>query len=252
MAEPQLTVDEASETYANAMRNVQPAGIGICTVCKTFIPAGYPRCIPCNQSIGPLSSIAPITYSEHGAQMHTALRQYKESSDAAVRSYATVRLTAILWRFLEAHEICVARDIDLDAFDVVCVVPSSTPADDNARGQLRQILEWCAPVKDRYTRLLKPTGQVPASRDYDPNRFACTENLHGQAVLLIDDTWTSGGHAQSAAVALVAGGAHAVGCVVIGRHLRREWRVTPGEEKTSGQMLDALPRVFDWDTCAVH
>lgn len=96
----QLTVNEASATYASAMRNVQPAGNGICRVCKTFIDAGYAQCYQCSQSMGPLESVVPITYSEYGGQMHTALSNYKNSSDDAVKNYPAVRLTAILWRFL--------------------------------------------------------------------------------------------------------------------------------------------------------
>jgi hypothetical protein len=38
-------------------------------------------------------------------------------------------------------------------------------------------------------------------------------------VLLLDDTWTSGGTAQSAAVALKRAGARSVAVVVAGRHL---------------------------------
>jgi adenine/guanine phosphoribosyltransferase-like PRPP-binding protein len=38
-------------------------------------------------------------------------------------------------------------------------------------------------------------------------------------VLLLDDTWTSGGTAQSAAVALKRAGARSVTVVVVGRHL---------------------------------
>jgi adenine/guanine phosphoribosyltransferase-like PRPP-binding protein len=37
--------------------------------------------------------------------------------------------------------------------------------------------------------------------------------------LLLDDTWTSGGTAQSAAVALKQAGARSVAVVVLGRHL---------------------------------
>jgi orotate phosphoribosyltransferase len=44
------------------------------------------------------------------------------------------------------------------------------------------------------------------------------------AVLLIDDTWTTGGNAQSAALALRAAGAAKVAAVVIGRHFDRRFR----------------------------
>ena len=53
----------------------------------------------------------------------------------------------------------------------------------------------------------------------DPGRFRATQPLPGAAVLLLDDTWTTGSTAQSAAVALHAAGARHVAVVVLGRHL---------------------------------
>jgi orotate phosphoribosyltransferase len=63
-------------------------------------------------------------------------------------------------------------------------------------------------------------------------------------VLLIDDTWTTGGSVQAAACALKHAGARRVGVVVIGRHINREY----GE---NDERLRELPP-FSWDTCAVH
>jgi adenine/guanine phosphoribosyltransferase-like PRPP-binding protein len=95
-----------------------------------------------------------------------------------------------------------------------------------------------------------PAEETVPGRASSRDRYAAARRLDGQHVLLIDDTWTAGGHAQSAAHTLVAAGADVVALAVIGRHLRRDWEVTPGE--TSGDLFDALPRVFDWDVCAVH
>jgi phosphoribosylpyrophosphate synthetase len=52
-------------------------------------------------------------------------------------------------------------------------------------------------------------------------------------VLLVDDTWVSGGSAQSAAVALKTAGARRVALVVIGRH------VDPAQPR-SAEFLRAL------------
>ncbi len=53
----------------------------------------------------------------------------------------------------------------------------------------------------------------------DPDRFRAPRPLTGASVLLLDDTWTSGGTAQSAAVALKRAGARSVAAVVLGRHV---------------------------------
>ena len=63
-------------------------------------------------------------------------------------------------------------------------------------------------------------------------------------MLLIDDTWTTGSSAQSAAIALRAAGATSVVTVVIGRHVGR-----PAAEH-AGLGPAAMP--FRMDSCAVH
>jgi orotate phosphoribosyltransferase len=76
-----------------------------------------------------------------------------------------------------------------------------------------------------------PTGTVPHARCDDP------------AVLLIDDPWTTGGNAQSAALALRAAGAVTV---AIGRHFDRGF---PNCEAYY-QQVKALK--FTWDTCCLE
>ncbi len=62
-----------------------------------------------------------------------------------------------------------------------------------------------------------------ASRSYSPLRYFAFAELAGARALLIDDLWTTGSSAQSAAAALRAAGAEVVAMVVIGRHLNRGW-----------------------------
>lgn len=247
-----LTVAEAAATYQRAMRNVQPAGMGVCATCHTFIDLAYDRCYKCASQPHELDAVVPITYSEHLGQMHTALRGYKEGPQQ-VQHYAMVRLAAILWLFLEQHERCIATAAGARgaSFDVVTTVPSSTTERDR-RGNLRWIAgTGCGATADRYRRVLRPTDLVPTGRDFDHDRYTRTQPVEDLDVLLMDDTWAAGGHAQSAAAALRAGRARTIGLVVIGRHVRPDWR-PEREGPTSSEILRALPRTFDWDTCCVH
>jgi orotate phosphoribosyltransferase len=68
--------------------------------------------------------------------------------------------------------------------------------------------------------------------------------LNGQSVLLIDDTWTTGANAQSAAAALKVAGAGPIGAVVIGRHLNRAWH-------ENDRRLRGISGPFDWRRCAL-
>lgn len=214
-----------------------------------FVEAEYSECYPCGHTQpGLIDAVVPITYSEHLGQMHTALRNYKEPLvSASSRRYAAIRLAAILWRFLDVHERCVATAAGTDHFDVVTAVPSSS-LDRDAESPLRRLIDWCAPIAGRHQRVLEPAGTV-TGRTYDPDRYKIREALRGSRILLIDDTWTAGGHARSAAWHLRQAGATSVGLVVIGRHVQTDWKL--GSE-TNADRLAALPRPFDWDVCAVH
>jgi len=243
-----LTVEEASVAFERAMRNMQPVGSGICQVCHQFIDPAYTRCYSCQTGPRYLDAVVPITYSEHLGQMHTVLRTYKNSLPQAQR-FAAVRLTAILWRFLEEHELCVARAAGVAEFKIVTTVPSSSAARDEA-GHLRKIVDWCGPIKERHVRALKPSGATAdGDRDFSPDRYRVVELVENADVLLIDDTWTTGGHAQSAACALKSAGASRVAIVVIGRHFHADYQA--GEE-TSKERFEAIPLPFNWKKCAVH
>jgi predicted amidophosphoribosyltransferase len=245
----QLTVDEASVAYESAMRNPAPVGPGVCALCRTFIDPEYLVCQSCHWQPEHLDAIVPITYSVELGQMHTALRGYKDHPPAA-QSYAMTRLAGILWRFLREHGSCVARATGVTTFDVVTTVPSSTPERDEERKNLRTIVGWCDLINDRFRRVLRPTGEALQAHRYEEDRYQAVEDLAGQDVLLIDDTWTSGANAQSAAYALREAGANRIGLVVIGRHINPDFQPTPGE--TCQERWGALPVPFNWATCAMH
>lgn len=248
---PNLSVREASESYQQAMRNPLPGGSGVCDRCRTFTKPSFARCIHCRSGEPDhIAAVVPITYSEHLGQMHTVLRNYKERGSAQVRRYAQQRLTAILWRFLARHEVCVARAAGVGRFDLVTAVPSSDPERDEAGGELREVLRACLPIRARFERLLAATGNASWTRDFDPSRYRATRDLTGHTVLLVDDTWVTGGHAQSAACAAREAGALCVALVVIGRHVRPEWDVGEDVPETCRERMQKLPRRFNWEICA--
>ncbi len=239
------TVDEVSAPYANFMRTPEPSGPDVCRVCRTFTD-GYPTCYRCAHQPDLIDVVVPITYAPSAEQMHAALRGYKDSHNAHVRDRFTRDLLAVFWRFMREHQRCVARAAGLPGFDVVTTVPSKTTARDEARGRLRAIVgEHARPTAGRYRRMLRPTDRETDERRFDADRYSTTRPLDGEAVLLVDDTWTTGSSAQSAAAALRGAGADAVALVVIGRYIDLDYR-------DHRQRLEDLRRGFDWGTCAVH
>lgn len=245
-----LTVTEASDAYANAMRNPAMPRPGVCPVCRTFHDPAYDVCIACSQQPNNLDALAPITYSVHSGQMHDALRNYKDDPRSDVRRFHAVRLTAILWRFLEGHERCLAVAAGVDRFDLVATVPSKSPERDEERQQLRTIVgRWCDPTADRWRRVLQPADPAVLDRSFSESRYVADSTAAEKRILLIDDTWTTGGAMQSAAAALRHAGAQTVAGIAIGRHLHLDFAWDSGSVATEYQKL---PRMFDWGACAVH
>jgi orotate phosphoribosyltransferase len=80
--------------------------------------------------------------------------------------------------------------------------------------------------------------------EFNLQKYEAIRMLDGEPVLLVDDTWTTGANAQSAAAALRSAGAGRVATVVIGRHVNRGWR----ENDTR---LRRLGPTFDWHRCAL-
>lgn len=235
------SVRELSALYENVMLGPRP-GPSVCSTCFNFTE-GYSRCYACDHGRSVLDAVAPISYSVAREQLHHALASYKRlHGDVARRLGAS--LAAILWRFLAEHERCVARAAGADRFELVTTVPSGDRARDE-RHPLRWIVgELVGPTRDRYERLLQRSQNDVEPRTFNPDKFAATQPLNNRSVLLIDDTWTTGASAQSAAAALKAAGARATAVVVIGRHLNREWH-------ENDRRLRGIERPFDWGKCAL-
>jgi hypothetical protein len=235
------TVGELSEPYENVMLSPR-RGPGVCATCFN-LTAGYDRCYACAHGCPVLDAVAPISYSVAREQLHHALASYKRLDGEVARRLGAV-LAAILWRFLAEHERCVAKAAGTNGFDLVTTVPSGD-RDRDERHPLRWIVgELIGPTRARHERLLRRTNTELPPRTFDHRKFEAVHRLNNSAVLLIDDTWTTGASAQSAAAALKAAGAGPVGAVVIGRHLNREWR-------QNDRRLRGIERPFDWSRCAL-
>jgi hypothetical protein len=238
------TVAELSAPYTNFMLNpLAPSVEDVCSVCTTFTE-GFGTCYPCGHQTQFLDAVLPISYSVALGQLHHALQTYKRGYPSGA-GQIQLQLAAVLWRFLAEHEACLAHRAGVSHFDIVTTVPSSSPERDEIHPLRRIVGEIVAPTRDRYRRLLMRSGTPVADRAVDPGKYNPTEDLHGEAVLLVDDTWTTGANAQSAAGGLKTAGAETVGVLVIGRHVNPEFAANKAR-------LASLARPFDWECCALH
>jgi len=235
------TVAELTELYTNFMLGPR-RGPDVCTSCFNFT-RGYELCYACAHGERWLDAMTPVSYSVAREQLHHALANYKHLSGEIARRLA-IELAAVLWRFLAEHERCLATAAGVDALELVTTVPSG----DRGRDE-HHPLRWIAAevigvTRERHVRLLERSAVAVPRREFDPRRFRALRRLDGQPVLLIDDTWTTGANAQSAAAALKSAGAGRVAAVVIGRHLNRGWH-------ENDRRLRGITQPFDWSRCGL-
>jgi hypothetical protein len=235
------TVGELSSLYENVLLGPR-RGPDVCSTCFNFT-AGYDHCYACAHGHQSLDALIPISYSIAREQLHHALASYKRLDGDVARRLGSI-LAAIMWRFLTEHERCLAKAAQTEHLEIATTVPSGDQ-DRDERHPLRHIVgELVGPTRARYRQLLRRTDTETPPRTFDPDKFAAATKLQGQSILLIDDTWTTGATAQSAAAALKQAGAGSVAAVVIGRHLNREWH-------ENDRRIRGIAGPFNWDECAL-
>ena len=236
------SVAELSAPYGNFMLAPR-RGPDVCELCFNLTP-GYRRCFACANTNEQLAAMVPISYSVAGEQLHHALLGYKRLKGNVARRLER-ELGAVLWRFLDLHERCVARAAGVERFEVVATVASGDRDRDLDHPMRGVVGELVGPTHDRYQLLLMRSQLEAPARIVDAAKFKPLRRLDGEPVLLIDDTWTTGASARSAAAALRSAGAGPVAAVVIGRHINRDW-------DDNDRRLRALEQTpFDWERCAL-
>ena len=173
-------------------------------------------------------AVAPIGLAVRGEPLAEDLRRYK-SERAAGAPEAVARLQELLAAFLRDEGDALWRAAGMPAGpSAVAVVPSGQGR--LGAHPLTEIVRSCLALP---LIRLSIAPQVIHVRGVDPDWLRVTGSVAGTDVLVVDDTWVSGGSAQSAAAALKLAGARRVAIVVLGRH------VNPAEP-SSARFLAAL------------
>jgi hypothetical protein len=183
-------------------------------------------------------------------QLYRLLTGYKSgrNSVSSLRQFRLV-LGAVIWRWVDAHERCMAREIGLDgdAFDVVTTVPSGSIERDEGHPLRGIVGGLVTPLSPRFERVLRRSAKEVPKREVDPEKYTVPESqdIRGKSILLVEDAWVTGSNAESAAGALKAAGAAKVAVLVVGRVL------DPRSVDTESR-FEALSAIFDWDWCPYH
>jgi len=187
-----------------------------CRVCRGSVAGGFSRCYQCelhHSAAGRLlaDAVLPVAYAVKGSQFAADLWRYKDGDREAGE-----KLRALLGDFLRDHGPCAWRAAGMAAPPgKVAVVPS---------GQGRPGVHPLVPLVASCVRLpdvplSARAPDVPRGREIGFGWLHVDGPVAGENVLVVEDTWVSGGSAQSVAVALKLAGAARVVVVVLGRHV---------------------------------
>jgi len=227
---------------------VPSIGSVTCRTCRGPTPVGLARCYQCDlarRQAGALlaDAVAPIGYAVRGGPLAGDLWRYKADHAGAAESAA--RLRGMLAGYLRDHGQSLWTAAGMaSAPGVAAVVPSGRgrPGGHPLTGLVRSCVDAplvglsLAPAGAAHRRGVDPgwlrvDGVVAGAMAAGAGAGADAV-VAGADVLVVDDTWVSGGSAQSAAVALKLAGARRVAIIVIGRH------VNPDDPRSAGLVAE--------------
>lgn len=261
------TVEELVARYALVDKCVPVPAVttGVCRVCHgspglRYDETPWPTCWSCNtvldQISRPCRRIVPVSLCRKapddpkavaaGSQLYYWLKRYKSAWDPDERQQIAARLLLILAHFLERHAGCMVISARVDAIDVLTVVPSTRP-DRTGPHPLHRAFDMLTgfawPLEILLERGPGQLDRLVASDD----AFVPVADVAGRTVVVLDDTFTAGSHAQSAASALSLAGADVVAVVPIGR------LIAPGfSEETAEYWRRQTGVPFSFDTCCLE
>jgi predicted amidophosphoribosyltransferase len=214
-----------TEPYLQIYRPVPRAGPGVCRVCHSGPGNGQHLCPSCllttEQVTKPTMTVVPISLYRTPGPLWQVLRAYKDGP-APARAALTTHIAAVIARFTGTHLRCLDGVLG-GAADLVTTVPSTRADTRRGAHPLQTAVRSVASLARLHAPLLTGGPAAAGHGQADDRAFRVTQPVHGARVLVIDDTFTTGARAQSAASALHLTGAAAVAVLTIGRVIWPEW-----------------------------
>jgi len=244
------TIREVAESLTGICTRVPPVDVGICRVCHGCPNPGFDTCWSCetvmSQVSRPCDLVVPISLYEIPSQLHHILRHYKSGHYPRSEADFAARAISILAYFLGNHGECIEADAG-GGWNVITSVPSSKPAS----GEHRLVtavhrVRW---LDDQFETLLSLGRTEVDHRNASDDGFEVIRDVSGERILLVDDTFTTGARAQSAASALGCSGATVVGIVPIGRVINPAFSETV---KEYWERQRDPRRSFTFDRCCLE
>ena len=232
-----MSADPHADEYRRALvdyaggylRNTLWSSPITCTYCAG-IPGSpeHATCYPCGWQYQATSETSDrrgfVTYAWPGSQSEAVMYGYKERTP---NPQATRVVRLMLGYALYRHFRCTA-DPTHGTPTMWATVPSL-----KQRGHPQALHEFAASLlKNMPEAPVAPSADVRNPRTYRPENFAVTTDVTNAHILLLDDTWVSGAHAESTSAALKRAGAASVTVLVLARWLDTARGVTGDFIKT--------------------
>ena len=224
----EMTADLAGAYLMNIDRSF---GADTCLVCATPVD-GWARCWQCKTAVENFGDeladrVGSVTYVVERSQAAVVMYGYKSKiPQEAHRQIVRLLFADALGR----HTMC-AGNLAGQPVDAWALVPSLHSG--RSDHVLPQIVE---PFLTDLERVPVKAVKRGKPRTVDPSQFAVDGKWKKRHVLVVDDTWTSGGEAQSVAVGLKRAGAYEVSILTLARWLH------PQTWPTTREWLDAHPK----------
>lgn len=203
------------------LRNPVREAAVTCRVCTAPV-GGYQYCWRCaqHQRLGHLADlVVPLTYAVADTPSAALVRRYKNDPARSIREQHSRVINQLLWLAITRHERCIGLAVGIPV-SLRLVIPSLT-----SRPGVHPLTAIAASMNAVGPTALAPGPDMLCDRTVRPDKFILQPGgrLDGAHVLVLDDTWTTGSNAQSAALTLRGGGAAAVSVMVVGRWLSPDY-----------------------------
>jgi hypothetical protein len=237
-------VRELVDTAGGYLHNIVREPGVTCAACATPV-SGHDHCLTCQRAhhiAGLTEIVVPLTYAIQGHRSGAVLQTYKNDPQRRVRAGHARIVDRLLYLGLMTHEKCIEARAG-QPIDVRLTIPSL-----NDRPGAHPLFTIALKMNAVNASPLLTAKFIEAhDRDISERNFAIHPyvDLSGRHVLLLDDTWTSGANAHSAALTLRRAGAQRVSVLVIGR-----WLV-PRYGRNRQFIRDRLQHPYDPRVCPV-
>lgn len=229
------------------LRNTLHEADRTCAKCRgTFgMRSGQSVCGPCAYNYAGVTAadiVGSVIYGVDGTQSAKLMYGYKSSPPSAVLVRRIASLAAVA---LRGHVHCASKLVGIP-----CTHWATVPSLQNVgsahpfRAILHGFAKHDSEIEVIATDAVKGLTKQER-RTYNPSFYALANGVPpGAHVMLVDDTWTSGSHAQSVATVLKKAGAGKVSTLAIARWL------DPGDTWSKQVYNEVIrPRPYDPNIC---